>query len=438
VRSPVALAVVVVVACGSSYSEGDGVTAPIRPTGEDGGLEAAAVADGGEDGAPAGPRVSTSVITRTHRFVPGKMFGGWGPHLGHLLRRASPAETWFADDACEQPCNVDVDERIDYFRLDAAGWTKVTSQALPATVQQNTGSILAGDTIFTYGVDVQHGQLVECKLTLTTLAKSCAAMPVTIGASSNYVGAALAPNGWKVVWLTNVVDGGNGKFQWFVDYGGGWNGPRTGDIGGYNDASYIHAAFDGTKLLMHAELVIGNAPNWTFTGGVGTVDVSSADAVTFATQLAPLMSDDPILSTDDIAIDPATRDAHLLARTKNGAALYYHRPPDGAWSAALFSFPATFRARLVFAADQTLYVLYGPGAKGLAWRAAPAAARAAGQPLAFASLTEHAVVLPAGYESIDAIYTESSVYQSAPVEGLRAVVVGDTTQNEALFVAIDP
>jgi hypothetical protein len=32
----------------------------------------------------------TQVITEEHRSVPGAMFGGWGPHLGHMVRVSVP------------------------------------------------------------------------------------------------------------------------------------------------------------------------------------------------------------------------------------------------------------------------------------------------------------------------------------------------------------
>ena len=41
------------------------------------------------------------MITSTHRFAPGAMFGGWGPHLGHLVRLPSGQLFW-VDDACTQ------------------------------------------------------------------------------------------------------------------------------------------------------------------------------------------------------------------------------------------------------------------------------------------------------------------------------------------------
>ena len=49
-------------------------------------------------------------------------------------------------------------------------------------------------------------------------------MPFTLVPSSNYLGAAISPLGYRMVWWTGVVDGGGGSFHYVVDYGGGWNG----------------------------------------------------------------------------------------------------------------------------------------------------------------------------------------------------------------------
>jgi hypothetical protein len=133
-----------------------------------------------------------------------------------------------------------------------------------------------------------------------------------------------------------------------------------------------------------------------------------------------------------------TNDAHLFARTNAGNAVYYFRPSGGVWSAPLFSLPAAYRARLVFASDGTLYLAYGPSGKGLAFRAAPSSSRKAGMPVAWSLFAEQAVSLPQGYASLLGIYPVSSVYQSASVAALKLAVVGTDRQNEALYVAIDP
>jgi hypothetical protein len=97
--------------------------------------------------------VEVRVIHQAHRAIPGAMFGGWGPHLGHLVRRGPAAdapdgEQWFVDDACAPgACDVNRNTRLDYLRLRGNTWERVDSQPLPAGVQQNVGSVLVGDRI---------------------------------------------------------------------------------------------------------------------------------------------------------------------------------------------------------------------------------------------------------------------------------------------------
>src|SRR5205823_5923967 len=105
-------------------------------------------------------------------------------------------------------------------------------------VQQNTATISLGGALYVYGVAGRN--IVECT------EAGCTTIPLDIGPAANYVGAAVVPGVGRVVWWTNVVDGGSGSFSYLVNYGGGWNGPRSGAVGGYNDCEYAHVAFDGT------------------------------------------------------------------------------------------------------------------------------------------------------------------------------------------------
>ena len=430
--------------CGS---DGTGAACVDCDAGADAIVDAAA--DGGADAtadASADAHVAsatTAVISKTHRYIAGAqgMFGGWGPHLGHLVR-SKEGDLWFADDSCDDSgagaCDVLVNRRLDYHRFANGAWTRAKSQPLPSGVQQNTGTIVDGASLATYGVNTSTSRFSECRFVTATMVASCSDVPIALASGTNYVGAAISPAGYKVVWATTVQDGGGGSFGWIVDYGGGFNGPRTGPIGGYNDASYIHAAFYGgaraSEIAMHAQLVSGLAPNWTFTGAVGDVDTASSNAVTFAV-LAPAGSDAAI-STDDIAIDPATNDAHMIARTQSGAAAYYFRAAGKSWGAPSFVLPKVYRARLIVLEDGRLALVYGPNGKGLAYRIA--AMRAPGVAVDWAATPEVALTLPNGYANVYAIYTEAAVYQRAFPKTLNVAIVGDANQREVLHVAIDP
>ena len=430
------------VACDGGEAAAPSVPSPAGVATDAGaGTDASAERDGGRedvvDAASPAPVVTTRVITTSHRAVPGKMFGGWGPHLGHLVRRPG-GELWFVDDACDAatPCDVDKNGRLDAFRLGAAGWERRAQLALPPGVQQNTATIAVGDAFESYGVDVAASRIVQCQLAPEAVQGwSCANVPIALPPSTNYVGAAVSPDGWKVTWATTVKDGGGGAFHWLVDYGGGWNGPRTGAIGGYNDASYVNVAFGGgaqkSRMLTFAQLVSGLAPAWTFRGAVGDVDTATSEAVTF-TLLAP-SGGDPIASTNDVVVDTSSNDAHLVARSEAGAAVLYFRAAAGAWGAPVASIPAAYRARFVQLADGRLVLAYGRSGAGFFLRVAPAS-RAVGVPIAWGSLPEIPIALPEGYASLYAIYPESVSTQRVLPKSLDLALVGSIRENEVLHV----
>lgn len=382
----------------------------------------------------AGTPPSLALITDQHRFDAGKMFGGWGPHLGHATIVGS--DSWFVDDVCTQTpgqpdtCDVLHDRAIGYFRREPGGWKEIARQALPGDVQQNTGTVVlpGGTVLATFGIDVAGHRVVECTFDVTTSAKGCTNLPFVLGAAANYVGAAVSPSSAVVVWWTEVKDGGGGTFHYGVDYGGGWNGPRSGLAAGYNDASYAHVTFGAggvaTAMTWHVQLVSGLAPNWSFLGAVGSSSLATTDAVTFQNALAP-PTGDATVSTNDVLVDPLTADVHLVARTNAGLASY-HQPSGGSWSGSLFSLPA-YRARLLLVGD-ALVLAYGkPGAIGV--RVARPADRKAKTPIAWSSLPETAVPLPNGFGDVYALYPVSPMYQSGAIVRLELGVVGSGAEN---------
>jgi hypothetical protein len=407
--------------------------------------------EAGSDGAPAPDAAldagapSFELVTDQHRYDPGKMFGGWGPHLGHLLRRPN-GDAWFVDDVCTQTpnqpdtCDVLHNRALGYFRRDPSGWKEIARQALPGDVQQNTGTVLLGNgtTLATFGIDVAGHHVVECTFDVVTSAKSCSSLPFVLGAAANYVGAAIAPSKAVVVWWTEVKDGGGGTFHWIVDYGGGWNGPRSGLAAGYNDSSYAHVTFGAggvaTAMTWHVQLVSGLAPNWSFLGAVGTSSLATTDAVTFQNALAP-PNGDAVVSTNDVLTDPTTGDVHLFARTNAGLASYHHLPSAGAWSGALFTVPA-YRARLLLAGDALVLVYGKPGALGL--RVARPKDRKPKTPIAWASLAETSVALPKGFGDVYAIYPVAPMYQVGTTDRIEVAVVGSGVENRVYGVSLNP
>jgi hypothetical protein len=425
--------------CAAHDSHGE---TPPGATGESGDAGAASVLDsatagatggGPSDGAPTStPTFTVELITEQHRYVPGLMFGGWGPHLGHMA--AVGTDLYWVDDLCQQnvprDCDVNVDRRLGYFLRTSAGWTRVATLGLPSGVQQNTGTVSLGGRLHSYGIDTAQHRVVDCWFDPATKHGACNDLPFPLAVGTNYVGAAVSPEGYRVVWWTTVHDGGGGSFSYGVDFGGGWNGPRTGAIGGYNDCGYVSVGFHGspTKVTWFGQVVTGLAPAWSFSTLTGQSDLTNA--VGWANTLVAPQSD-AVFSTDDLLIDPATGDAHLMARLGSGGAAYYHRPAGGAFGPVTFSEANTYRARLMAAGGKAYLVDSANG--GLHVRAVPLAAG----PLDFAHAQVADVALPAELGTVDAIYIESSIYQSAPVAGVDFAVVGSGKQNEAWAVHID-
>lgn len=393
-----------------------------------------------DDAGPMPIRVTVERVTDQHRVVPGAMFGGWGPHLGHLVRAGG--ELYWVDDLCDPTvsgdCDVNVNRRVGVFRRDLMGWTPIAT--IPLTnIQQNTGTVATEDALHTYGVDVAVGRVTECITEIASASSTCSHIPISTGPSANYVGAAISPAGDRLAWWTNVVDGGGGTFSYVVDYGGGWNGPRTGPIAGYNDFAYAHAAFvEGEpRFTFFGQVVSGLAPAWTFSTLVGEADLSTTAAATFTSALAAPPGD-AIASTNDLFVDRRTNDAHLLARATSGAAVYYHRPASGpsagVWSAPRVLAPASLRARFLESAEW-IVIVSGPDTGGMNVRRFDRRDVIAGEPLDFSRVIEEE--LPVPFHRFVGVYPEADVTQDAPVGGLHFCAVGADAENIVTFFLLE-
>jgi hypothetical protein len=332
---------------------------------------------------------------------------------------------------------VSVNRRLEYLELVGGVWQVRATLALPPGIQQNTGTLF-GEALASFGVDTTSSQIVECRMDPDLWMGSCT--PIVAAAlppNTNYVGAAVTPAGVRMAWATTVADGGGGSFHWFVDYGGGWNGPRSGGVGGYNDASYVNIAFHGppreAEFVMHAELVSGLAPSWGFRAAVADGVATSADPVTFA--LLGATPQGTLATPSDVFVDPATGDTHVLANLLGGGIAYVHRPDGGAYRAPSLALPDAFRARWVLLAGGTLVLVHGRSGAGLFYRTFSPSQREAGA-LDLAAAVEQGIPLPAGYEDIVAIYPAVSIYQGQPPSDLAVAVVGATRQHEVLYVSI--
>jgi hypothetical protein len=178
--------------------------------------------------------------------------------------RSTSNGLWYVDDTGS---NVNVNSGLSYSKKETGGWTQKATQGFPGTVQQNTSTVILGDMIYTYVVDVANSKLVECYFyTTNPNYRACNHLPFDVGLNANYVGSTINKQGVRVVWWTNVGSGGNGTWSYVYNYGGGWNGPVTSYVGGYADYSYVAGRIleDNTTLVL-----VGLAANATGGSSVG-------------------------------------------------------------------------------------------------------------------------------------------------------------------------
>jgi hypothetical protein len=373
-------------------------------------------------------RADNNIITTTHRFQAGVAYGGWGPHLGHLMR-ATDGTLWFADDTGN---DAKKNPAINYYKFSNGIWSLAGSNPLFGTVQQNTGSVLlSNDLIFSYGIDTLNNRIEECYFSIKVNYKGCNHLPFVLDTQANYIGVALAPNGTKLLWWTDIRDNSAGNFNYIYDFGTGWNGPVSAVLPGFSGVSYINVAFkDSNSFTMLGQLDSGLAPNWTFTAAVA--DGVIGQQLVWNT-LAGSGSDLPITG-QDIWIDPISKNSHLLARSGTGTTFYYHRSSGGSWSGVLFSIPSSYRARFVSSSNGKLYVVYGQSGSGLKYYEITKSPLVGA--INFTTLTPNQVDLSSDFGNIDAIYPESSIYQQAPVKDLNFAVNGSMKQGEITHVSI--
>ena len=377
---------------------------------------------------PTEPVIATRLLTTTHRFEQNVAFGGWGPHLGHLLR-ASNNTLWFADDTGN---SASTDAGISYYTRTVTGWQSAGFNDFVGNIQQNTGSLMLNDYIYSYGIDTANHRIEECYFGTKDSKKACNHLPFVLDAQANYIGAAISPAGYKLVWWTDVRDNAAGNFNYIYNFGSGWNGPVSAVLPGFSDASYINVSFtDDQRFTMIGQLTSGAAPNWNFTAAVyeGVIGQSSSWTT------LPGLSGDPAISTNDIWIDPVTHEGHMLIRTRSGSMAYLYKPAGGVWQGPFFSTPNSFRSRFAYA-DGTLFVAYGIDGKGIAYRSFKRGGTTGVLP--WSTTSEKTVTLPSGYEQIHAIYPEAAIYQQTAGKGLTIAVNGAARQGELFEISIEP
>ncbi|MEL7060381.1 MAG: hypothetical protein AAGN46_10185 [Acidobacteriota bacterium] len=355
------------------------------------------------------------------------MGGGWGPHLRSVLR-ASDDSLWFVHD---QGPTTARNSSLRYRQRLGGQWIEVGStnlDALGGQVQQNMAHVMVGHYIYSYGVDIARQRMVECWLnTIVPSHQSChdvriSGQPYTTPVGSNYVGAAVSPNGYRLVWWTS--SGSPASFHHMWNFGSGWNGPVTSPVviqgNHYHYAAYARAIFTGANTVdllaqvgvgqtfavaAHARLTIGGSPPQATFSWIGHQDQAK--------------------SPHDIWED-ADGGLHALAVSSIPSAgiTYFYKPTTGGWSPIKF-FAGMTQARFQHDSyTDTLHLLGNEGPTLLL--RSQAMAGHSGQ-LVFDDFDETTLSVPAGVNAanLGGMYNMSRSYQTNDVKGLHFGVVGD-------------
>lgn len=374
------------------------------------------------------PKIDHALITTAHRYQAGYMFGGWGPHLGHLLR-ASDKSLWFADDTGNDVQKVPA---LQYFHEEQGKWVLIGSNTTYGRVQQNFGSVLKYDVIYSYGVDVENHKIEECYFVIATRLGACNLLPFPLDPNANYIGAALTPSGYTIVWWTNVYEGG-GSFEYIYNFGGGWNGPIKSSIGTYSDVSYINIGFQNdSSFTLLAQGVSGIPPNWTYTpllarGTIGKV-------VSKWSTIPSMSASDRAISTNDLWID-RSGGAHLLTRTANGALQYGYQSSPSSEIKNTLLIKNAYRGRFVEDGLGTVSLVHSSSnpAGDVVERMDYQKASVVGA-IPWDTSARVTYPLPSGFGKLYAIYSESRVYQLSPITSGVFAVNGSTSQGNVYAI----
>jgi hypothetical protein len=288
-------------------------------------------------------------MTDQHRFQEGYVGGFWGHHLGHMVRTATRG-LWYVDDTGN---DVNIDPALNYLRFDGTRWVLVKNFGTPLTIQQNCASMAVGDTIYSYGVNINQGYIEEAVYNTRTNTATWNRRIRYIGGNTNYIGAALSPNGTRVVWWTRVVNPA-GPSDWVYMYNAadtGWSRSIVSKIAG-SDFSYVFASFlSDSVFYAGGEVPSGSGP-WTFEAAAGKVTLGSPLA-----EFTKMKGSNT--GGNDIWVNPANGDAHFFTYGSYGAPGYFYKPAGGSWSdtVTVVSGGGASRVRVIDSPDGNLYMI---------------------------------------------------------------------------------
>jgi len=359
-------------------------------------------------------------ITDEHRYEVGAMGPHWGHHLGHMVRSAD-GQLWYVDDTGNDVYN---NPAVNIHRFAGDGWDLVMTVPNPPVIQQNTGTIAVGDTLYIYGLNIIGGYIEEAKFDAVTEQLIDYEQIFYTGPSTNYIGAAVSPGGTRVVWWTNVVNN-DGPSTWSYVFHDGtqWNGPVQSSIPA-NDFSYVFASFqDDSTMWVAGEMPGGSAPNWVFKLGAGRVRLGSP-----MNQIVVYTQD---ITAHSIWVNPNDGGVHLFGQNHGGTVSYYHRPQDGSWPTTETQLPigAVGRFRTVDSDDGRLYLVYN--VNGLHMLPLQKSTLQGALSVATSEIIDIAHIT--GFQNTGSIWAETRCYQTNPVSALTFGFYGNLWENSGLL-----
>lgn len=378
--------------------------------------------------------VKSYQLTDKHRFESGAAGGFWGHHLGHMVRTSTHG-LWYVDDTGN---NAGRNPAINYHHFDGTLWTLVKTLANPSTIQQNTATIAVGDTIYTYGINILGGGYIDGKYILggANIEEAIYCTKTNIAVYNrkirfipppdtltenyggfNYIGAAVSPNGTRVVWWTMAVDkGGPSEWHYMYNTGSGWSNSIVSKIPD-NAFSYVFASFlNDSVLYVGGELPGGNAPNWTYGVGAGKVILG-----------APISDFKKMngsnIAVNDIWVNRSNGDVHLFPYGPYGKIGYFYKPADGEWTdtVTLVGTGTIGRWRFIDSPDGNLYLILSQG--GFDMIVIPK--NSISGKINFSDISVIPINKDDGFTASYAIWPEAREYQTTPVGGINFVYPGN-------------
>lgn len=367
-------------------------------------------------------------VSDKHRFQEGFVGGFWGHHLGHMVRTSTQG-LWYVDDTGN---DVNRNPAINYHHFDGTKWTLSKTLANPSTIQQNTATMAVGDTIYSYGVNIVGGYIEEAVFDPKTNTAVYNRKIRSIGYNTNYIGAAVAPNGTRVVWWTMVVNN-NGPSDWVYMYhtAAGWSPSIVTKIPA-NDFSYNFVSFvNDSVFYVGGEVPGGSAPNWIF--GVGAGKVTLGSPISGFTMIKGSN-----IAANDMWVNRANGDAHLFTYGPYGTIGYFYKPADGVWSdsVSLVEVGNVSRWRFIDSPDGNLYLIMSQG--GFKYMVIPKSTIKG--KIDFGGLPVLPINSDDGFTGSYAIWPEAREYQTTPVGGINFAYPGNDYAYSRLLrhVAIAP